>query len=156
MNENLNLCKILSGCPVGTKLYCTFLGDVILESINLYSITIRYDEDSGKLDLRSDGKYFEQGECIIFPSKYQRDWSKFKIPIKRFDPKDFKPFDKVLVRQTENYLWRIDFFSNFIPPQFVRTMKYNGGYLVIPYNEETKSLLDATNDCPEYYKWWEK
>lgn len=103
----------------------------------------------------SNGTYTIDGECMLFPSKDQRDWSKFKIPVKKFNPKEFKPFDKILVRRTENYLWQIDFFGKFIPPQFVRTMKHDGGYLVIPYNEETKSLLDTTNDCPEYYKWWE-
>ena len=32
-----------------------------------------------------------------------------------------------------------------------------GAYMqCIPYNEDTKHLLGTTNDCPEYYKWWEE
>ena len=27
---------------------------------------------------------------------------------------------------------------------------------VIPYNDETKHLVNTTNDCAEYYKWWEE
>ena len=29
-------------------------------------------------------------------------------------------------------------------------------YQCIPYNEETKHLIGTTEDCPEYYKWWEE
>lgn len=160
MNENLDLCEILKGCPIGTKLYSTLLGDVYLREVDQTNekIVVALGTHGGcTWTFYKGGNYFPFCKvCLLFPSKDQLYWSKFKVPIKRFDPKEFKPFDKILVRQTENYLWKIDFFSKFIPPQFVRTMKYNGGYLVIPYNEETKSLLDTTDDCPEYYKWWEK
>lgn len=27
---------------------------------------------------------------------------------------------------------------------------------VIPYNDDTKSLIGTADDCAEYYKWWEK
>ena len=35
MNENLNLCLILKDCPKNTKLYCTFLGDVLFSKMSL-------------------------------------------------------------------------------------------------------------------------
>ena len=28
--------------------------------------------------------------------------------------------------------------------------------MCIPYNDETKHLIGTTNDCPDYYKWWEE
>lgn len=31
-----------------------------------------------------------------------------------------------------------------------------GNVKCIPYNEETKHLAGKRDDCPEYYKWWEK
>ena len=31
--------------------------------------------------LYSDGKFTYEGECVLFPSREQRDWYKFKIPI---------------------------------------------------------------------------
>lgn len=34
MNENLDLCKILKDCPIGTKLYSTLLGDVYLREVD--------------------------------------------------------------------------------------------------------------------------
>ena len=61
--------------------------------------------------LDSDGKFDADGECMIFPSKDQRDWSKFKAPIKRFNPEEFKPFDKVLLRIDERDIWQPDFFG---------------------------------------------
>ena len=96
MNENINLCEILKDCPKDTKLYCTFLGDVLFSKIknNKIFVHIRCVE----YYFYSDGTFNPEGECVIFPSREQRDWSKFKVPIKKFNPKDFKPFDKVLVR----------------------------------------------------------
>lgn len=45
----------------------------------------------------SNGKGLSTGEYLLLPSKYQLDWSKFKAP--KFNPKTFKPFDKVLVKR---------------------------------------------------------
>ena len=62
----------------------------------------------------SEGKYLysTKGECILFPSKEQRDWSKFNAPWlkkERFDPKTLKPFDKVLVRFSGTIYGRLIF-----------------------------------------------
>ena len=48
------------------------------------------------------------GECTLFPSKDQRDWSKFvrfwdKPKVDKFDPKTLQPFDKVLVRADDKH-----------------------------------------------------
>ena len=41
-----------------------------------------------------------------FEIKDQRDWSKFKAPVKKFDYSTLKPFDKVLTRDEDNgYQW---------------------------------------------------
>ena len=97
MNENLDLCLILKDCPKDTKLYCTFLGDVLFSKIEDNKIFIH--TSYAVYSLYSDGKFTYDGECVLFPSREQRDWSKFKVPVKKFDPKDFKPFDKVLLRE---------------------------------------------------------
>lgn len=83
MNENLNLVEILKDCPKGTKLYSTVYGDVEFHKIDLASdstlkiyvkiwagVIVRFDH-SGKLELSY------RGECTLFPSSDQRDWSKF-------------------------------------------------------------------------------
>ena len=104
MNENLNLVEILKDCPEGTKLYSPVYGDVELIKVRLnssskYPIEIRISNDSDD-DLTIDGRLYAEynGECMLFPSRDQRDWSKFKVKKPKFDPKTLKPFDKVLVR----------------------------------------------------------
>ena len=81
MNENLNLVEILKDCPKGTKLYSTIFGEVefgFIEGHSIYPIVLILN--GGHEYLTSDGKLFNKfdGECILFPSREQRDWSKFK------------------------------------------------------------------------------
>lgn len=86
MNENLNLVEILKDCPEGTKLYSTVYGDVELVRVylddNTYPIEIKIDESSDMIYITNDGRLFDdfRGECTLFPSKDQRDWSKFTTP----------------------------------------------------------------------------
>ena len=99
MNENLDLCLILKDCPKGTELYCTFLGDVLFSKIEDNKIFIHTSYTV--YSFYSDGKFTYDGECVLFPSREQRDWSKFKAPWynnEKFDLKTLKPFDKVLVK----------------------------------------------------------
>ena len=165
MNENLNLVEILKDCPKGTKLYTTTYGDVELIRVNQnddvdYPIEIKLIDDSIN-SVTTDGRLCEyyNGECVLFPSKEQRDWSKFNVKKHRFDPKTFQPFDKVLVKRgDENYhLWFPDFIS--FPPndvdETVLCMTTDDVDMVIPYNEETKRLIETNDDAPEFYRYWE-
>ena len=168
MNENLNLIKILKDCPKGTKLYSTIYGDVELVRVYLdddaYPIEIKIGEGSDMIcDIMNDGRLLEDfpGECILFPSKDQRDWSKFKVKSNKpkFDPKTLKPFDKVLVKiGTKSYhVWFPDFIS--LPPnnidEAVLCMTTNDVVMAIPYNNDTKHLVGTTKEAPEYYRYWE-
>ena len=160
MNENLDLCLILKDCPKDTELYCTFLGDVLFSKIEDNKIFIH--TSYAIYSLYSDGKFTYEGECVLFPSRKQRDWSKFKVPIKKFNPKDFKPFDKVLVRKgEESFHWAPHLFGMLIKNSEDRYNVIGIGNTniwrrCIPYNDDTKHLIGSTDDCPEYYKWWEK
>lgn len=83
MNENLDLVEILKDCPEETKLYSPALGEVEFVKI-VYEDSyypIRVIGERGNASFTSQGKFFniEQGECLLFPSKEQRDWSKFKV-----------------------------------------------------------------------------
>lgn len=163
MNENLNLTQILKDCPIGTKLWSPIWGDVSLVQINdigFFPIVITAFGFTN-ISLRSNGKMYDikEAECLLFPSKDQRDWSKFKVPIERFErfnPEEFKPFDKVLIKQNyECERWTCDFFSHMLPDGQV----FCAGstvYECIPYNDETRHLLGTDEDAPEYYKWWEE
>lgn len=163
MNENLNLVEILKDCPKGTKLYSPVYGEVELAEIDengLTNICITYG-DNCRAWIRGDGRMpIANGwteEILLFPSKDQRDWSKFKKPIKRFDPKTLQPFDKVLKRDYIDEKWEPAFFG-FISDEEEFPFRNIGGISAecIPYNNETKDLLGTTKDCPDYYKWWEK
>lgn len=165
MNENIDLTKILDGCPKGTEFYHTVYGTVFFDSIVLNSeYPIRFIIDKNLENsvtksgiLLSDYK----GECVFFPSKDQRDWSKFerfwdKPKVEKFDPKTLQPFDKVLVRDNPLSKWRPDFFGFIIQYEKYTICTGSFWYQCIPYNEETKHLVGTKEDCPKFYKWWEK
>ena len=166
MNENLNLVEILKDCPKGTKLYSMIYGDVELEKISndendKYPIFIRLHDNTID-DVTKDGRYIGiyDGECVLFPSKDQRDWSKFKPKKNKFDPKTLNAFDKVLVRLTKDCIWNATFFSHYnkevnwgcYPCVTTSCKSYDK---CIPYNDETKHLLGTSEEAPEYYRYWE-
>lgn len=177
MNENIDLTKILEGCPEGTKFYSPIIGDVFFDYIEgaldyplicCYAIT-----NSGvkmTIYFTKDGKYFlneefKGAEIVLFYSRDQRDWSKFerfwdKPKVERFDPKTLQPFDKVLVRDKDTELWSINFYS-FYNAEYCRGEFPNftsaGCYrYAIPYNDETKHLVGTFDEAPEYYRYWEE
>ena len=170
MNENLDLTKILERCPKGTEFYSSTYGKVIfigVRNTKHYPIELRYYSDEYESPLityvTKDGKeWFDcNGECILFPSKDQRDWSKFerfwdKPKVEKFDVNTLHPFDKVLTRCDNSEKWDIDLFGYF--DNLYKGVCCLDAYLqmCIPYNEETKHLVGTKNDCPDYYKWWEE
>ena len=163
MNENLDLTKILEGCPKGIAFYHTVYGTVLFDSIDLDSeYPIRFIVGKKVINnITKSGLAISdyKGECVLFPSKYQRDWSKFerfwdKSKVEKFDPETLKPFDKVLVRDEDCY-WTADLFSHIDDSIGRVCCSWYSWKQCIPYNDETKNLVGTTKDCPEYYKWWE-
>lgn len=161
MNENLNLVEILKDCPAGTKLYSPVLGEVDFAKISDddTSFPIRVLVKYGMYTFSSQGRFcnIEQGECLLFPSREQRDWSKFNPKKPKFDPKTLKPFDKVLARNDMED-WSCMFFSHIIKDE--ETYPYACGYdwftQCIPYNDDTKHLLGTNKEAPEFYRYWEE
>ena len=165
MNENIDLTKILKDCPDGWELYSTLFGEVEFEKIKKeseYPIVI-ITKHGNNSDIKSDGRYYgeyDDGECTLFPSKDQRDWSKFSAPWykkDKFDPKTLQPFDKVLVRDLNGHIWVCDLFS-YIKECTQFPYKCMASYYkcCIPYNDETKHLLGTTDEAPKYYRYWEE
>ena len=164
MNENIDLTKILKDCPRGTKLYSMVRGDVTFKEITgseYYPIRVKVDGNDAE-GLSADGKMFNGfGECILFPSKEQRDWSKFTAPWlkkERFDPKTLSPFDRVLVRDGSEYNWMCSFFSCIqIGKEHCKYWTVSACFeYCIPYNDDTKHLVGTNEDAPEYYRYWEE
>ena len=78
-----------------------------------------------------------------------------KLVKPKFDLKTLQPFDKVLVK-VGSY-WRIELFSHMY--------EYNGDIYYacsrsdykecIPYNDETKHLVNTSEEAPKFYRNWE-
>lgn len=142
----LNLVEILKDVPLGTELYCTVFGKVRLIQVNIdpesiYPILIGRDKNSVLVHLTKEGKWNDSypGECILFPSENNRDWSTFKL-----QSQTFEPFQKVLVRDTGNATWLPEFFG-FYDNNNVFPFRCISGYYryCIPYHEE---LLGTSKD----------
>ena len=164
MNENLNLVEILKDCPCGTKLYSPIYGYVEFVRISQraeYPIEIKLSDDSTK-NLTKDGvafASFRDVECMLFPSREHRDWSKFnpkQVKKPKFDPRTVKPFDRVLVRDSFYGEWICTIFShirkNDKNPYMCANLYWN---YCIPYNDDTKHLVGTTDEAPDFYKYWE-
>ena len=73
----------------------------------------------------------------------------------KFDITTLKPFDKVLVRNTNKDYWMISMFGYISKgdKQYFMCIAKSGFYQCIPY-EGNEHLLGTTNACDEYYKTW--
>ena len=85
--ENLDLTKILKNCPKGTELYSTICGIVEFGGIDDrsedYPIDVYCHQTKDSYCFTADGRMYSEamfGECLLFPSKDQRDWSKWQRP----------------------------------------------------------------------------
>ena len=164
MSENIDLTKILKNCPEDTEFWSDNVGKVQFLRINE-----RFDQPI--LVRRADRViiYYTKegwenitfpGNCLLWPSKDCRDWSKFTAPWykkDKFNPKTLKPFDRVLARDYLHGKWTCGFFSHTVI--FDNVYMYNIGEVLykmcIPYNDDTKHLVGTTEEAPEYYKYWE-
>ena len=164
MNENINLVEILKDCPKGTKLYSPLAGKLIfecIEGVNLKRIVTHHCDDVFAVyTFTEEGKYFssKDSECLLFPSKDRRDWSKFKPKKPKFDPKTLQPFDKILFRDIDADDWTCSFFShicNYEERYKCHTTECRC-VCCIPYNDETKHLVGTSDEAPEYYRYWEE
>ena len=219
-----NLVNILKYCPKGTKLYSPVYGEVVLDSVQNKSIYTLAKTNNGAtlvVEFNHFGRLyyeFSNSECVLFPSKDQRDWNKFRIPAKKgdimmyndqssvfmidamtddyvttiayvdtystfrtgghilldyipaseymkkkfFDAMDkagytwdgetlkkkpqFKPFDKVLVRDNERFKWRCAFYSHFEPFSIYSHVTSIGNYaMCIPF-EGNEHLVGTTKN----------
>ena len=163
MNENINLTKILKNCPVGWKFWSPLLGNVEFHYICQAGVRVKTVKgDSWELNQDGTAKIgadIASPEIMLYPSKEQKDWSKFTAPWykkARFNPKTLKPFDKVLCKNGIDS-WKAELFSHYDGRRKYYPFRCAGnGYLYcIPYNDETKHLVGTEEEAPEYYRYWE-
>ena len=163
MNENIDLTKILKDCPKEMEFWSDDYGKVKFLGIDIkrkYPIMV----------IRTDGYvafYTKEGwynidfpaNCLLWPSRDCRDWSKFTAPWlkkERFDPKTLKAFDRVLVKDSESLTWKINLFSHINnKAEYPYCCLLSFYKYCIPYNDETKHLVETRDEAPEYYRYWE-
>lgn len=226
-----NIAEILKYCPQGMKLYSPVYGDCALDYVDLretYSIKVIPYSNRVRQTFTNKGLIIasqKDAECLLFPSKDQRDWDKFRIPVKRGDimmdmdgtcpfiasgevtengfPKyicgvdvcdyfmtnsscqwtsdfyipasedvkeklfkaiddagykwngenlvkkehQFKPFDKVLIRDKDDDLWTADFYSHKVNNSYYITCGGMFSRQCIPF--EGNEHLVGTNNSPK-------
>ena len=81
----MSLVEILKNCPKGMKLYSPICGEVEFTEISVITGNIGCKANGRTVYFHSDGTYSKGGECMLFPSKEQRDWDDFMIPFKNGD-----------------------------------------------------------------------
>ena len=157
MNENIDLTKILKDCPRGFKLYSAVHGEVTFLSIEdgEYPIGVLLNNDCTAYYSSSGKAFTSYGECVLFPSKDQRDWTKSNAPWykkEKFNPKTLQSFDKVLIKYEDND-WLCSFFSKH--KDVINSYPIRACVYCIPYNDDTKHLLGTKDEAPEFYRYWE-
>ena len=152
----MNIAEILKDCPKGTKLYSPLLGECEFKGINQSEIFV--EQGQRVVSFNKYGKYWDikDSECLLFPSKENRDWSTFQRHFKDGDVvvttlgnlaivKDYHLSDSY---QTYCFLVDniLDVTQGFVKPKAIATeeerqklfdaIKANG----YKWNEETKTL----------------
>ena len=86
--EKINIAELLKDCPRGMELYSPLCGTCVFDRLNMGTIICK-KQNTQEITFTSEGYYmlpvFDNCECMIFPSKDQRDWSKFQRPFKAGD-----------------------------------------------------------------------
>ncbi len=149
----MNIVEILNGNNSGLILYSPLFGEVTFVGVkvNTNQIVVS-DKNNNNRTFSEFGLYyddFEEGECMLFPSRDQRDWSKFEAP-KFNNPNsiiqkpEFKPFDRVLVRDEDVETWMCNFFSH-LDKDGDPVCSNGHWHQCIPY-EGNEHLLGTNND----------
>lgn len=179
METKINIAAILKDKPQGTKLYSSACGKCNLVSVDDKSFKISfYNSKFGFMNggdgyLDKFGKLYDDGECVIFPSKEMRDWRKFswrkgdvlvstdgkcKVIFERFDDDTYTSFvgkyyvecygknDELLDYEEEHYGDTVNYTkeSKEVAQSYISTIEERlGGNL----NRET---LEVEKPLPEF------
>nr|DAP02969.1 MAG TPA: hypothetical protein [Caudoviricetes sp.] len=76
METKINIADILKDKPVGLKFYSNTFGYISFNGVHKDKVYF-FSEDTNAHSVKPNGKMYNGGECIVFPSKEMRDWEKF-------------------------------------------------------------------------------
>lgn len=162
MNENLNLVELLKFAPVKTKLWSSKYGECelvkVIDDDNIHPIGNKdypivctaknKNEDIIYVTFTEKGtcKYNKSdNECILFPSKRNRDWSKVDTS-KLY--KHFKPYQKVLVRSLNSdgsIRWVPGLYGYYDTEDrlhWILGVGFVDNFRIIPYNSNKDKLIN--------------
>ena len=163
MNENIDLTKILKDCPKGWEFWSPIFGEVKFQCIFQTNVFVNAKKHEKTWAFSADATFplgdIKSVEIMLYPSKDERDWSKFAAPWYKkgkFDPKTLNPFDRVLARNFKTTKWRCEHFSYFDGDNYNPCIASCCSYeFCVPYNDDTKHLVGTTEEAPEFYRYWE-
>lgn len=83
----INIAEILKDCPKRTKLYSTICGDCTYTEVDEDGYIMVMTSKDTRLIFNKYGQIFSgfNSECLLFPSKENRDWNTFQTPFKDGD-----------------------------------------------------------------------
>lgn len=146
--KKLNLVELLKNAPEGTKLYTPIYGECELVAVDAITggVIVKYSNDDDHiLDFDARGRYGIEGECLLFPSKDNRDWASFKIEKERF-----KVGDHIKDKETEREQFNAEeFISNEKTPVETRD-----GRKVIIYTTKRNDLFSIVGDVDDETEVW--
>ena len=149
--EKINIAEILKDCPKGMELYSPIFGNVYLDKIRPYLAVVVSTSDKQKEEFLYDGRFGVNGECMLFPSKENRDWSIFQRPFKDGDVcttimGTIFIYEKIT---TYNYCGSyVSFFKGVLHPHYDA---YPEDCCRLATEEEKQKLFDAIK--ANGYKW---
>lgn len=145
---NLELAKKIMNGEIEGRIIRNDGANVRIVSWNCISMSEKYP-----LACLVENGISEQSELYTNDGKYKswedkdiRNREDLSIEITSFVKIQFKPFDKVLVRQSETCKWEASFFSN-ITDEVHRYRCCGMNYMFcIPYDENTAHLIGTTDN----------
>ena len=114
MEKELNLVELWKDAPKGTKLYSPIFGECELKAIDGDLIYVGVSVADCCKIFFENGEYYDGGECLLFPSKENRDWRTFKVEKEGFKVGDHikdNQSDKVFVLTHQE---GVSFWANLV------------------------------------------
>ena len=131
METEINIVEILKDKPQGTKLYSSACGKCKLEEVDDKSFKISFYNskfgfmNGGEGHLDKNGKLYDDGECVVFPSKEMCDWRKF----------DWKKGDVLVNKDGDVYI----IFERFVDDTYC---SFLGKYYLWKENNDTEQFYE--------------
>lgn len=143
--QEKTIAEILKNAPKGTKLYSPLFGECTFQHVDCNGNIEVKDSDDVCYSFSGNGHFLSgyegKAECLLFPSKDNRSWADFEYN------HQFKPFDKVVVRDCPVDPWQADFFSHYDDGEYHFVCAGGGCWrYCLPYNEMTAKLIGTTDE----------